>query len=78
MPSYSGRGHALHREHLDDVADLDVVVPLEADAALEPGLHLGHVVLEPAERSDLAFVDDDVVAQQPGLRIAGAGDAPLE
>src|SRR5688572_17468971 len=40
-----------HREDFDDVAHLDVVVPLEADTALEPGLHLGHVVLEAAQRS---------------------------
>ena len=31
---------ALDDERLDDVADLDVVVVLEADAALEAGLHL--------------------------------------
>mgnify|MGYP003694146141 CR=1 FL=1 len=31
--------------------------------------------LEAAQRSDLAFVDDDVVAQQARLRVAGAGDA---
>ena len=30
----------LHDEGFDDVADLDVVVLLEADAALEPGLDL--------------------------------------
>ena len=43
----------------------------------KPGLHLGHVVLEAAQRSDLAFVDHDVVAQQPRLRVAGARDAPF-
>src|SRR5262245_13752429 len=53
-----GGRDALLQEHLDHVADLDVVEALEADAALEPGLDLAHVVLEAAERSDLAFVDD--------------------
>ena len=33
------------------------------------------VVLEAAQRADLALVDDDVVAEQPGLGVAGAGDA---
>src|SRR3954465_7294673 len=40
------RGDALHGEDLDDVADLQVVVALEADAALEARLDLGDVVLE--------------------------------
>ena len=43
---------------------------LEADAALEPGLDLRDVVLEAAQRADLAFVDHDVVAEQPRLRVA--------
>src|SRR5580765_2245845 len=34
------REHALHREHLDDVAHLEVVELVEADAALEAGLDL--------------------------------------
>src|SRR5215475_4920304 len=66
---------ALHYEDFDHVADLDVVEPFEADAALESRLDLARIVLEPAERSDLAFVDDDVVTQQPRLRLARAGDA---
>src|SRR5262249_49884950 len=70
-------GDALHREHLDDIADLDVVELLEADAALEPGLHLADIVLEPAQRPDLPLVDDDVVADQARLRVAGADDAAL-
>src|SRR5687767_10195249 len=68
---------ALHREDFDHVADLDVVVIRQADAALEARLHLADVVLEAAQRSDLAFVHDDVVAQQAGLRFAGACDAPF-
>src|SRR5207248_1815923 len=70
-------GYALHREHLDHVADLQVVVLVEADAALEAGLHLAHVVLEAAQRADLSLVDHDVVAQQARLRVAGARDAPF-
>src|SRR5688572_11941419 len=52
-------GHALHREDFDDVADLDVVVIRQADAAFEARLHLADVVLEAAQRPDLAFVHDD-------------------
>src|SRR5262245_12293939 len=72
------RRHSLDDERLDHVADLDVVVLLEADAALEAGLDLGDVVLEPAQRADPALVDDDVVAEEPRLRIAGAGNRPLD
>src|SRR5436190_6863225 len=66
---------ALHDEHFDDVADLDVVEAFEADAALEARLHLARIVLESSERPDLAFVDDDVVAQQTRLCVARARDA---
>ena len=43
---------------LDDVAVLQVLVVREADTALEPGLHLTGVVLEPAQRGDGALPDD--------------------
>ena len=49
------RRDALHREHLDHVADLEVVELVEADAALEAGLDLADVVLEAAQRADLAL-----------------------
>src|SRR5262245_20401951 len=70
-------GDAFLDERLDDVADLDVVVLLEADAALEPGLDLADVVLEATQRADLAFVDDDVVAQEASLRVARPRHAAL-
>src|SRR5579862_7953969 len=69
--------HALVLEHLDHVADLDVVELFEADAALESRFHFADVVLEPAQRSDLAFVNDDVVAQQARLGVARSGDPSL-
>src|SRR5690606_16899036 len=72
----SGARHLADLEHLDEVAFLDVVVPLEADTALEPGHHLADVVLEAAQGCDLARVDDDTGPQQPG---AGAtADETLE
>src|SRR3954470_10449779 len=71
------RQHPFHREHFDHVADLQVVELVEADAALEPGLDLADVVLEPPERTDFAFVNDGVVAEQSRLGVACAGDAPL-
>ena len=58
------RRHLFADVGLDDVARLDVLEPLEADAAVEAAAHLGDVVLEAAQRGDLAFVDDAVVAQQ--------------
>src|SRR5262249_36815591 len=74
---FAWRRDALHREHFDEIADLDVVEPFEADAAFEAGFHLGRIVFEPAKRSNLALIDHDVVAQQPCLRVAGTGDASL-
>src|SRR6185436_17037417 len=68
---------ALHLEHFDHVANLDVVETLQAQAALEAGLDLGHVVLEALERGELAFPHHDVVAEQAGLRVALAGDAAV-
>ena len=41
----------------------------------KPALTSRDVVLEAAQRADLALVDDDVVAQQARLRVAGARDA---
>src|SRR5262245_38949542 len=43
------------------VADLQVVVALDRKPALEAGLHLADVFLEPLQRVELAGVDDDVV-----------------
>src|SRR5262245_6214542 len=63
-------GSLLDLEGLDDVADLDVLVPLEPDAALEALLDLGDVVLEAAQRPHLPLVDDAVVAEQPQLGVA--------
>src|SRR5918993_4831865 len=40
--------------HLELVALLHVVEAADRQAALEPGLHLAHVVLEPLERIELA------------------------
>src|SRR5262245_36797444 len=62
------RLHPFHREHFDDIVHFDVVEAFEADAALEAGFDLAHIVLEAAQRGNLPFEDDDVVAQQPGCR----------
>ena len=42
-----------------------------------PRFHLVHIVLEPTERSDLALVNDDAVANQARLGVAGARDSPV-
>src|SRR4051812_44734536 len=58
---------------LDDVARLEVLEVREADAALEAGLHLAHVVLEPLERRDRAVPDDRALPEEAHLRAAGDG-----
>src|SRR5256885_14040946 len=60
----------------------DVLEVAQHDAALEPGRDLAHVVVEAAQRLDLAGVDDGPVAHEPDLGAAadravgdiGAGD----
>ena len=56
---------------LDDVALLEVLEVGQADAALEAGLHLAHVVLEALERRDRALPDDRALAEEAHLRAAG-------
>src|SRR5206468_7935752 len=73
----SRHGDPFHREHLDDVADLDVVEPFEADATLEASLHFADIVLEPSQRPNLPFVDHDVVANETGVGVAGPRDPPF-
>src|SRR5690606_9070883 len=50
-------------EALDHVARLDIVVLLHADAALGTTAHFVNVVLEAAQRFQLALEDHDAVAQ---------------
>src|SRR5690349_18435187 len=49
---------------LDDLALPHVLVLLEGHAAFLSGRDLAHLVLEALEGRELAFVDDDVVADQ--------------
>ena len=60
----------LHGEALDDIAFLDVVKALQANAALKVRAHLASVVLIALEGIDLGFRDHDVIAQEPGGRVA--------
>ena len=50
-------------EHFDLVTDFNVVVALDADTAFHAGTHFGSVILEAAQRFQLAFKDNDVVTQ---------------
>src|SRR5690606_17249783 len=59
---------------LDLVADADIVVVPDADAALGAGLHFVDVVLEAPQRLQLALEDHHVVAQHPD-RVAPAHHA---
>src|SRR5262245_19581398 len=56
-------GDLLDLVRLDHVPDLQVLIVLEARAALVARRHLAHVLLEAAEAADLAVVHDDVVAE---------------
>src|SRR5213083_2486071 len=50
-------------EDFDLVTDLDVVVALDADTAFHAGTYFGSVILEAAQRLQLAFEDNDVFTQ---------------
>ena len=58
-------------ERLQHVAHLDVLEPLEHDAALEPGLDLADVVLEAAQGADPPGPHDGPVADEAHLGAAG-------
>src|SRR5207248_2787883 len=67
----SGAGLLPHLERLDEVADLDVVVVAERDAALEALADLGGVFLEPAEAGDGQVLrHHSTVAEEPRLAVA--------
>src|SRR5204862_456170 len=71
-------------KRLDLVVDLYIVIVRQADAAFEAVLYLVDVILEPLERRNVAFPDNNAVPQQPCLRLpandavddAAAGDGP--
>src|SRR5690606_5753410 len=63
-------GDFLDFEDFELIADLDVVVALERDPAIEAGLDFLDVVLEAAQGIQRAGPVDHVVAQQADLRIA--------
>jgi hypothetical protein len=64
----------LHDKSLDQVALLEIAKPLDADAALKPGLHFGNVVLKPFEGPQLALVDRRPVTEHPDLGRTGPDD----
>src|SRR6185312_17544064 len=61
---------------LENVADLDVVEVLDADAALEPVLHFLHVVLEAPQGPDDAVVHFDAVANDANATLTVDQAAP--
>src|SRR5438445_4469617 len=80
IPPVERAGDLLDAIRFDQVADLDVVEVLDADAALEALPHLAHVVLEALEGRDGALVHLHAVpdhAHQCGAADdAGADEAP--
>src|SRR5579872_479862 len=65
-----GAGDLFDLEALDNVVFLDVLVVLEGHAAFGAFAHFADLVLEALQGFQAAFVDDDVVAQQPHLGAA--------
>lgn len=74
----AGLGYGCHRvlerrldgfvvEGLDQVAGLDVLEAVDADAAVEAASHFRRVVLEAAQRTDPTLVNDDAVPDQTDL-----------
>src|SRR3954470_16133918 len=57
-------------ETFDDVTLLHVLVIGEGHAAFLAGLHLAHFILEALEGGEFAFMDHDIVADQPYLGTA--------
>src|SRR6266496_3647106 len=64
------RRHSLDYIGFDLVADLDVVEVLKTDTAFEAFAYFGCVILESAQRSDVAFPGDDAIANQTRARLA--------
>src|SRR5215207_6270797 len=74
-PGSEGALDRLHAIALDHVAGAHVLVVLEGHAAFLPGLNLLDLILEALERRKLAFVDDDIVADQAD--VGAALDLPV-
>ena len=55
--------YLLHHEALDNIADLDVIELLDLHAAFIAAGDFLDVVPEAAQRSKLALMDNDIVAQ---------------
>src|SRR4029453_12201254 len=62
--------HLLGNKRFDRVTDLHVVEILNANAALVSACDFGSILLESLQRSDLAFEDDHVVAQETNFSVA--------
>src|SRR5690349_16582600 len=64
-----------HLEHLELVADLDIVEVPDRKTAFESGFDLAHVVLEALERIELARMHDDTAADDANR--GAAADQPF-
>jgi hypothetical protein len=61
-------GDVLDPETLDDIASANVFVVLEGHAAFLPGIDFGDLVLEALQSLELAFVNDNAVADEANAR----------
>src|SRR5579884_2070287 len=66
-------GDLLHAEGFDHVADFDVAVARDADAAFHAVAYFANVILEAAQGANTAFEDLYVVAQQADFGVAFDG-----
>ena len=63
MLIYKSNLYLLHYEALDNVADLDIIELLDLHTALVAACNFLNVVLEAAQRCQLALVNNDIIAQ---------------
>src|SRR5688572_7740278 len=65
-----GCGDLFYHIRLDLIANLDVVEVFQANAAFKTFAHFRYVVLEAAQRSDVAFPTHNTVPNQTRPRVA--------
>src|SRR3990170_385242 len=70
-PTSQLSGYSFESKGFDDIADLDVVEPLQPDAALIARKDFLDVFFESAQRPDFALVHDHVIPHETSLGPSG-------
>ena len=63
-------GYFLRTESFDHIANFDIAVTGDANSALHAIANFADIVFESSQRTNSAFKDDHVVAQQPDFGVA--------